>query len=155
MLRWNNIDFDQGILQIRRAWKDVNEEGPPKWNKIRDVPLPDRTAHCLKKCRKTSSHVLPDSLVFCYWDGNRLGNTWWAKHWNKVMNKSNIPARVRNLKPHSLRHSLNTILRDKGVPDAKIRATMGWTNEKTQDNYTHFGSAHLRGQADIIDGIFH
>ncbi len=114
MLRWVNIDFKQGILQVRRAWKDVNEEGPPKWNQIRDVPLPDRTALCLKEWRKNTSHVLPDSLVFCYWDGKRLGNTWWAKHWNQAMKKFVSPKDVLEKLPIS-RSSLYRRIRDKTI----------------------------------------
>lgn len=70
------------------------------------------------------------------------------------MVKAKINAKVRRLTPHSFRHSLNTLLRDQGVPDEKIRAALGWTNEKTQDGYTHFSAEHLQDQVEIIDGIF-
>jgi hypothetical protein len=69
------------------------------------------------------------------------------------MKRANIDTEARRLTAHSFRHSLNTILRDQGVPAEKIRAAMGWTNEKTQDSYTHFGTEHLRAQADLVDGL--
>ena len=59
-----------------------------------------------------------------------------------------------NLRPHSLRHTLNTLLRNAGQDPAKIRAALGWQQESTQDNYTHWKIEHLRGQADIVDSIF-
>lgn len=65
------------------------------------------------------------------------------------MEKAGIDRVSRNLKPHSFRHSLNTILRDAGKDPAKIRAALGWEQERTQDGYTHFDEAHFK---DLIIG---
>ena len=47
------------------------------------------------------------------------------------------------------RHSLNTILRDTGKDPAKVRAALGWRQERTQDGYTHFDEEHFK---DLIIG---
>ncbi len=155
-LRWTDVDFDQAVLHVRQAWKDDVTLGLPKWGKVRDgVPLPTITANKLLELRGVSFHILPEALVFHNQDGSRKSARWWQDQFREAMKKAKIDAKARRLTAHSFRHSLNTILRDQGVPAEKIRAAMGWTNEKTQDSYTHFGSEHLRGQADIIDGIFH
>ena len=86
----------------------------------------------------------PKDLVFCYADGTRLGNTWWRKRFVSAMEKADIDRVSRNLKPHSFRHSLNTILRDAGKDSAKIRAALGWRQEQTQDGYTHFNEEHFK-----------
>jgi len=165
-LRWKDIDFEKAEMHVERAWKDDTEIGEPKWGQERYVPLPVYTIQKLKEHRAASLHVLPDGLIFCYPDGSRLGTTWFGHRFNAAMDRYfqkkaeelHAPAladwRKRALKPHSFRHSLNTLLRDQGVPDEKIRAALGWTNEATQRGYTHFGVEHLRGQAKIIDGIF-
>jgi integrase len=67
------------------------------------------------------------------------------------MKQAKINTKERNLTGHSFRHSLNTILRAKGYSDEKIRAALGWTNPKTQEDYTHWNTDHLRGQADIVE----
>lgn len=107
----------------------------------------------LKILRRKSEHVLPDSLVFHNPDGSRKGTTWWNTQFRKAMRQAKIKAQERNLTGHSFRHSLNTLLRAKGYSDEKIRAALGWTNPKTQANYTHFNTDHLREQADIVDGL--
>ena len=52
----------------------------------------------------------------------------------------------RNLKPHSFRHSLNTLLRAEDVDPAKLRATFGWSSEAVQDGYTHWQPEHFEAQ---------
>jgi len=121
---------------------------------VRDVPLPLRTIKKLKELRTASFRVLPDALVFHNDDGSKKGYTWFTKRFKKAMDKAGIDNKARNLSGHSFRHSLNTILRDAGYSDEKIRAAMGWSNPKTQVGYTHWDSAHLMDQADLVDNIF-
>ena len=96
-----------------------------------------------------SSKSKPEDFVFCYADGTRLGKNWWQGRFYNAMEKADIDRVSRNLKPHSFRHSLNTILRDAGKDPAKIRAALGWRQERTQDGYTHFDEEHLK---DLIIG---
>ena len=153
-LRWRDLDFDKLQLHVRQAWKDDTTLGPPKWGKVREeLPLPELTARRLRELRGASLHVLPPSLVFHEADGSRKPALWWREAFTAAMVKVKIPAGPRRLTAHSFRHSLNTLLRDGGVPAEKIRAVMGWTNEKTQDGYTHFHGEHLRGQAELIDKL--
>ena len=153
-LQWQDIDFESRVLNVQRAWVSAIELGEPKWGQNRIIPLPARTLQKLKELRTSSFHVLPDALIFHKPDGSRKGETWFSERFHKAMFKAKIKRISRCLKPHSFRHSLNTILRDRGIPDDKIRAAMGWSNPQTQDSYTHWKPEHLRGQADIIDGIF-
>ena len=152
-LRWKDIDFDHGVITVERAWKGKDEIGLPKWNRKRVVPVPEKTLSALFVLRDESIRIAPIDLVFCYDDGSRLGETWWKKRFTKAMEMAGIDYRSRNLKPHSFRHTLNTILRDAGQDPAKIRASLGWQQEKTQDNYTHWNIEHLKDQARIIDNL--
>ena len=153
-LCWKHIDFENSTVKIEQAWKfKTGELGLPKWNKIRATPLPAKTAKALKALRAESFHVLPDALVFCYPDGTRLGDRWWNERFHKAVKAAGIDTKARNLKPHSFRHSLATILADKGQQPEKIRAALGWTNPTTQSGYTHWGDTDLNGQAAIVDEI--
>ena len=60
----------------------------------------------------------------------------------------------RNLKPHSLRHSLQTLLSASGQDLEKLRQYFGWSDVKIQKNYTHTKAEHLRPEADAIDDLF-
>lgn len=153
-LRWKDIDFEELAVHVEQAWKDETEIGEPKWGQRRTVPLPTCTAAKLKELRADSIHVLPDSLVLCYEDGSRLGATWFTKRFARAMAVAGVDTQARGPRPHSFRHSLNTLLRDAGYSDEKIRAAMGWSNEGTQKLYTHWNVSHLRDQAKIIDGIW-
>jgi integrase len=153
-LRWRAVDFENKTLRVEEAWKSAVELGRPKWNKVRVTPLPEKTAKALKALRRVSEHVLLDSLVLCYDDGTRLGGTWWSDRFHKAMKAAKTDAKARNLKPNSFRHSLATILADKGQQPEKIRAALGWTNAATQGGYTHWEQTDLDGQATIVDGLF-
>jgi len=98
-LKWKSIDFENKIVNIVEAWKTEEELGPPKWNHTRVTPIPIQTSNALLKLRDESIRMKPDYLVFCYDDGMRLGDTWWAKYFKKAMTKLNIYTKKRNLKP--------------------------------------------------------
>ena len=163
-LRWRHVDFERELVNVDEAWKGREETGTPKWGHRRVVPLPAVTAAALRDLweRRDPKLAGSDSLVFCYIDGSRLGETWWAKAFAAAMKKVKleeggkekigIDVRARGIKPHSFRHTVATLRRDAGEDPAKIRAALGWTNERTQDGYTHLDADMLRSGA--IDQIW-
>ncbi len=64
------------------------------------------------------------------------------------------PPNLRNLRPYSFRHSLNTLLRDAGEDPAILRAAFGWANEAIQDNYTHRQPEHFESQRANVERLF-
>lgn len=156
-LRWRNVHFDNPpSIHIAEAWKDRdNELGLPKWEKVRDTYMP---AILRDKLLWYHQHVYtnsPDDLVICNIDGSRLGMNWWLNRFNAAMERAGIHANGRYLKPHSFRHTLNTILRSQGENPDLIRAMLGWSNESIQNNYTHWQPQHLAKQGEIIDAIWY
>ncbi|UCF97016.1 MAG: site-specific integrase [Spirochaetaceae bacterium] len=146
-LTWENVNLEEGFVSVVRAWKDLEEIGAPKWDHVRSVPfllLSDRIVKRLGELKEQSIRVAPNDLVFCYEDGSRFGGTWWRKRFCKAMEKAKIDRQARGLSPHSFRHSLNTLLRDRGKDDAKIREVLGWRQRRTQENYTHFDIDHFK-----------
>ena len=153
-LAWECVDFGERSIKVCQAWKDRHEIGPPKWGKTRVTPMPEQLSATLKKVQKKSTNTDPGDLVFCYEDGARLGGTWWQKRFRSGLKAAGIDYERRNLRPHSFRHTLNSILREKGYDAAKIRATLGWSNEDVQDGYTHWSSSAFDGQRTIVNGVF-
>jgi site-specific recombinase XerD len=41
-------------------------------------------------------------------------------------------------------HTLGKILVNAGIDPAKVRSVLGWRQEKTQENYTHFDIEHFK-----------
>lgn len=153
-LTWEYTHFEEGYIEIRQAWKDRHELGLPKWNKTRTAPLPSMLAETLKRIGERKMNVGPEDLVFCYDDGERLGGTWWQKRFDAAMVEAKIDKKKRNIRPHSFRHTLNSLLREKGYDPAKIRAALGWADEEIQDNYTHWKPESLNGHREIVDRLF-
>jgi integrase len=153
-LTWECVNFQEKCIEIRQAWKDRHEIGPPKWGKTRVTPIPEQLSEALTRYRAQSSHAKADDLVFCYDDGARIGNTWWAKRFTAAMKKAKIDREKRNIRPHSFRHTLNSILREHGYDAARIRAALGWSTEDVQDGYTHWNADAFNGQRSIVDDVF-
>jgi len=166
-LRWKNVNLDEQYINVVEAFKDnlLTEVGKPKWGQTRIVPIPKKLVTRLQELKDQSQFTKDSDFVFCYKDGTNLGGTWWSKHFraactaigvikDKKTLKENEDNNPRNLTPHSFRHTLNTLLRSSGHDSGKIRATLGWTTEKIQDNYTHFSIDHLGEQSQMVETFF-
>ena len=152
-LEWQHVNFTRDCFMIRQAWKDRHELGKPKWNKVRVTPLPESLLSALMHVRSLR-RVYDDDLVFTHPDGSRLGGTWWQKHFRSGMAAALIDYEKRNLRPHSFRHTLNSLLRERGYDSERIRASMGWSSVDVQDGYTHWSTNAFDGQREIVDSLF-
>ena len=153
-LNWESVHFDEHYIEVRQARKDRHEMGLPKWNKTRMVRLPVNLAETLVRIPEREHHTDDQELVSCYKDGGRFGGTWWAKRFAAAMEAAKIDRRARNIRPHSFRHTLNSLLREKGYDPAKIRVSLGWADQQIQDNYTHWNANSFDGQRKIVDEFF-
>ena len=156
-LAWRQLDLVAGVIHVDRAMTD-NEL--PKWNKKRKTLMTLKCVEALKELRKSSSWVLPDHFVFSYPDGTPRKFTWWKKHFESAMIQAKLMSREggkivnpRNLRPHSFRHSLNTLLRSEDADPAKLREMFGWSSEAVQDRYTHWQAEHFEAQRRKIEEL--
>lgn len=152
-LRWRHVDLGQALIRVEEAWKGGEETGLPKSGKTRAVPLPAQTVSVLQELQEEAVRIAPDDLVICDDDGKRQDGVWWKRHFSYVMKAMGIDAQERCLRPHSLRHTLNTLLLNGGMDPAKVRAMLGWSDMKMQDNYTHWNAGHLREGAERMAEI--
>lgn len=160
-LIWANINFADYVFDICRAWKNTTTTGLPKGNKKRRIPVAYSIIEPIKQLQEESIRIAEDDLVFCYDDGSRLGATWWKKSFERAMKKAMIAWQERNIKPHSLRHSLNSHLLAAGCDPIKIRAYLGWSDNihqpsltPVQAGYTHWQPESLRDIILAIENIF-
>ena len=138
---------------VQQAWKDRDELGKPKWNKIRVAPLPTSLISALMHVRSLRQ-VYANDFVFASPDGSRLGGTWCQTRFRRRMEAACMQYEKRKLRPHSFRHTLNTLLRERGYDSERIRASMGWSSVGVQDGYTHWNASAFDGQKEIIDTLF-
>lgn len=153
-LRWRELDLEARCVRIERAVKRFESaDGLPKSGHPRVAPLPEVTVGALLAYRETVIRHHPNDLVFCYDDGVRLGHDWWLERFHRAVAGAGIQPAGRHLVPHSLRHSLATLLAAEEYDREKLRAALGWADEAIRQNYTHLGAEHLRGQAEIVDRL--
>jgi integrase len=153
-IRWKHIDFEKEKILIEESWKNISDIGKPKWEKERDFRMSQELKSLLLQFWEYTFNRASDDLVFANADGTRLGETWWKKHFDDALLKAEISKNGRRLRPHSLRHTLNTIYLDNGEDSEKIRAALGWSDSTIQKRYTHLNAEHFENQADIIDGFW-
>ena len=153
-LQWQQFLFGRSSIVVEKAWKDRNELGKPKWNKTRVTPLPDSLITALMLVRGMRGDVYADDLVFSYLDRRRLGGTWWQKNFRRGLDHAGIDYEKRHLTAHSFRHTLNSLLRERGYDAAKIRASMGWSSRDVQDGYTHWNDSSFIEHREIVDRVF-
>lgn len=153
-LRWSELDLEGRTVRIERAWKRYEHRaGSTKSGRPRVAPLPVATVEALIAYRESVIRHHPDDLVFCYDDGGQMGESWWEHRFHAAITAAGIQPAGRRLVPHSLRHSLATILAAEEYDREKIRSALGWADEAIRKHYTHLGAEHLRGQAEIVDRL--
>jgi integrase len=65
-LKWQNIDFDQGTIDVLEAWKKKRgTKGEPKWCSLRSLPMTKALSQRLIKFKGVAHNTDPDDNVFC------------------------------------------------------------------------------------------
>lgn len=158
-LSWRQVDLDEKTILIDRAWKTKTELGLPKWNKVRTIPICPEAVRILKDQRDESIRLRPSDLVFCYDDGSRLGITWWIKRFHAALESKKIAWREEGIKPHGLRHAVNTYLLEAGANPIMIDEYLGWSKRpqqltRVQVGYTHPEMWDLTSIPATIEALF-
>ena len=167
-LCWRNVDLEKGEIRIVEAFKSYRRKGRPKWDKPRVSALPTITAQHLKKLKDRGYSVDEDDYVFVgipngrpqlaggsISDDGHIGTTIWQNTWKRGMKKLKVDREDRRLVPHSLRHSLATELRARGVSDLLLKRGLGWSSDAMVDHYSdHMEVEHFRSQAAEVDNLF-
>ena len=153
-LEWDAVilDDDPPMLHVKSAVKGDREIGLPKWDKTRMTPIfsrwtfgDDRAVVALRNWQKTKMRSM--KYVFHH-NGEH-----WAPEWvNHIFKTAMTTARLnrdrgagkRMLDVHSLRHTINSLLLDHGIPPETVRQYIGHSSENTQRRYTHIDMESIR-----------
>ena len=152
----DNVKADH--VQIRHSWEEGHGLKEPKYNSVRDVPISQRVAAGIGRVIALTA---PDSIVF-YSAGDKarpMSKSVIEKQLYRalaVIGIDDTERRARALVFHSHRHTLNTLLRSRGIPDSKVRAITGHRSAQMSDWYTHYKATDfsdvLAVQADAFRG---
>lgn len=138
------LHFDTGFVNVLG-----------KGNKERMIPLPKNLIELLSfyvnhiypqlhQQKNSQTHVKKVTYLFAANYNNELKplsrQSFWI-HLKKVLIKAEI---LKNISPHSLRHSLATHLLQKGADLRSLQMLLGHQNLSTVQVYTHLGNTQLR-----------
>jgi integrase len=168
-LSWDDVDFDQRTLLVRRAIKRVQtldesgprtrlELGPTKTqSSVRTQLMPQV---CIEALRKHRARQATEKLASADWDypdlifttakGSRIDPANFAK-W---LSKHCIAAGLGHRNPHQLRHSVATLLLAQNVPLHEVSEILGHSSVSvTKDVYGHLTAERRRAAADAMDRV--
>jgi integrase len=142
-LHTEDIDFENGIIDVHQSWARKHGLKEPKWNSKRLVPIPSKTLRYLQMVVEYSNHPdIPDALIFANQSDPHvpIDHKTVAEKLYGAFDAIGIPEqerRLRNVTFHSWRHFFNTMMRTR-VPDELLRSVTGHRSAEMTDHYTHF-----------------
>lgn len=154
-LRWSDVDFDNGQIQVRQTVVDgdggVCVKGPKSKAGMRIVVVPGIMLAELQRLRETrqkEGRGDKKHLVFCTKGGNRLSPSNFSRSFRKIKEKLGLS----NIRFKSFRHGHATLLDEINAPLKVRQERMGHAELKTTLRvYTHTRDSQHKMVADNIN----
>lgn len=144
-LKWSDIDFKNKEIHVRHSMSFVTNQGSlksTKTNKVRNIPILNKTAEILKRRKNTSNSI----YVFSQPDGTNL-----TESSIKRMHESFEKATGLKFGLHELRHTFCTILFYAGVSAVNASKIMGHSIVVMQEIYTHLDKDRAKLEIDRLN----
>ncbi|AKX94603.1 putative prophage phiRv2 integrase [Moorella thermoacetica] len=161
-LRWQDLDLQKGILQVRQSLIRTREglkfEEPKTEKSRRQIPLPPSVVAALKRHKawvNQNKLILgPDyedhDLVFPVENGRPRDPKGFAEYFNRLLDKAGLP----HIRLHDLRHTHATLLLLEGVHPKVVQERLGHSTVSiTLDIYSHILPGLQEKAAERIDGL--
>ena len=163
-LRWDDIDFKQGLVSVHRTMTRVGGygyvEGEPKTRSSRRrIVLPGVALEALRVHRIQQEQIRVNAgekwqdkgLVFCDGYGGFFSPDMVLRRFDKLLDEAGLP----HMRFHDLRHSAATILLVAGVHPKVVQERLGHsTIAMTLDVYSHVLPSMQQEAAGKIDDLF-
>ena len=151
-LRPEDLDWHTPKIMVRRAWQNFTYKrrtmGPPKSKRERFAPFDKTLQDAIKKLwGENGQH----EFVFSFKDGTTPGPSWIKGRFKKWLDRAGIELQGREIVPHSSRHSLASILEERGVSLRYIQDLLGHSDLKTTKGYLHSTDKTIRDIGSKID----
>lgn len=147
-LRWNDIDFKDKIIHVRKTKVRSKENGiiektPKNYKSIRDISVNDKTVQILKKWQKKK---LFKSEFVC----DEFNPNTYSGHFKLLLENLKLP----HTRFHDLRHFAATFMLKSGVPDKVASERLGHSNvATTREIYQHVLKEMDREAAKNLDKL--
>jgi len=135
-LRWDRLK--DGYVLVDSSWeRGIGLKGT-KTGDVRKIPISSQ----FKEQLENSLGGLSKEYVFSLGE-KPVTDKVLTDAFRKALDTFGIDRAGRNISFHSWRHFMNTMMREKGISDSKIRFLTGHRTEKMQDHYSHFSEKEL------------
>ena len=162
-LRWEHVDFANGIVHIREN-KVITKEGaltkaPKSAAGIRDLTMGSQVMTELKQAhakyirnKLAKGRAFKDSgLVFSQEDGSEYRPESLTRMWRRFLDKHGL----KSIRFHDLRHSCATALLEAGVDPKTVQTRLGHADiAMTMNIYAHCTPNMDRNAAQKLDELF-
>jgi integrase len=151
-LRWSDIDFERGMLTIRRALEYSKAYGlrekAPKSGKARGIDLPASAVELLRRHRKATADDACPYVIQCPsggpWNPQRASNAF-----RKLADRENLPIHFHLLRHYAASQLMALGLSAKVVQERLGHATAGFT----LNVYGHLGPSLQAEAARRLDDV--
>ena len=139
------LDWHTPKITIKNSWQRFNKKnrvlGPTKSKKERNAPFDPVLQDAIKKLWEENGQ---HEFVFSLKDGRSVGPSWIKKRFPKWLERAGIELNGREIVPHSARHSLASLLEERGVSLRYIQDLLGHSDLKTTKIYLHSTEKTIR-----------
>jgi integrase/recombinase XerD len=144
-LKSDCLDWKTPRIMVKYSWQRYEKNnrilGPTKSKKVRDAPFDPILQEAIKKLwDKNGQH----EFVFSSKDGRFLHSSWIEKRFPRWLKRAGIELGGRKIVPHSSRHSLASLLEERGVSLRYIQEMLGHYDLKTTRRYLHSTESTIR-----------
>jgi integrase len=140
-LRWGDVRFSDGLVQVNRNWPVHGSEKDPKSHKLRSVPLWTQAAMPLARLATREHFTSDDDYVFVQETGDPLGYDWTTRRFKAARDAAKLTsprAGSKTLTFHRLRHSYGTLAAAIYKDLRRVQQYMGHESLTTTEIYAHF-----------------
>jgi integrase/recombinase XerD len=153
-LRPEDLDWFTPKITVSRAWQNFNFQrrvlGPTKGKRERLAPFDQALQDAIKKLwNENGQH----EFVFAFKDGSTPGPSWIQGRFKKWLARAGIELKGRQIVPHRSRHSLASILEERGVSLRYIQDLLGHSDLKTTKRYLHSTDKTIRDIGSKIGAV--
>jgi integrase len=145
-LRWDDVDHEHGLIQIRRAVKKgrdpktgewIRRIGSTKTGEEREVAMPPELSAVLRELRRRMVEDQAPGLAsgYCF-PSPRAGELLWSSVAGKVIRRALKAAEVhRRVTVHGLRRTFTNLVSQSARPEV-VRSLTGHSDEEMRQHYT-------------------
>jgi integrase len=140
------LDWHTPKIKVKNAWQCYSKKkkmllGPTKSKRDRDAPIDPILQEAVKKLWEVNGR---HEFIFSRKTGKLPSSSWINRNLRLWIERAGIELGGRDIVPHSSRHSLASILEERGIPLRHIQELLGHFDLKTTKGYLHTTEGTIR-----------